>query len=327
MHKPAATTPDHAAFQWIDLEPEQSDLRAEVLAGLRQTPKTIAAKFFYDERGSELFEEITRLPEYYLTRAELSILERHAAEMTSLFGAGYLLVEFGSGSCSKVKLLLESSPASAYMPIDISADFLRASAQQLHREYPSVPIVAVCADYTRLAALPDLASRGKRVVFFPGSTVGNLDPSEARRFFAHTSGLLEPGDGLLIGADLRKEAAILDAAYNDPQGVTAEFNLNLLRRINREVGASFDLARFSHVAFFNDEQSRIEMHLRTDFAHTVEVGDERFDFAAGEMIHTENSYKYDLSLFHSLFSESRFVPRRSWRDDAGLFSVHYLEIV
>jgi dimethylhistidine N-methyltransferase len=325
MQKTAANH-ERAAFEWIDLEPEQSDFRSEVLAGLRQSPKTIAAKFFYDERGSELFERITELPEYYLTRTELSILTRHAEEMTSLFGDDYLLIEFGSGSSRKVKLLLEASRASAYMPIDISAEFLRASAQQLHREYPSVPIVAVCADYTRLAELPDIGAHGKRVIFFPGSTVGNLDPYEARRFFAHASSLLEPGDGLLIGADLRKDGTILNAAYNDTQGVTAEFNLNLLRRINREVGANFDLARFEHVAFFNEEQSRIEMHLRTDFAHTVEVGGARFDFAAGEMIHTENSYKYDLPLFHSLFSESRFVPRRMWSDDAGLFSVHYLEV-
>lgn len=322
-----AAGPDEPRFSWIDLEPELGDMRVDVVSGLRRTPKQIAAKYFYDDRGSALFEQITALPEYYLTRSELAILATHAGEMTALFGDEYVLVEFGSGSCTKVKLLLDASPAAAYMPIDISADFLRNSAMQLHREYPAVPIIAVCADYTRLEALPETGSRGRRVVFFPGSTVGNLDPSEARRFFRRTSALLNRGDALLIGADLRKEDAILHAAYNDSRGVTAEFNLNLLHRINREVGGSFDLERFSHVAFFNEQESRIEMHLRTDFAHTVEVGGERFRFEAGEMIHTENSYKYDLAMFHSLFSESRFEPREVWYDEARLFSMHYLEVV
>lgn len=317
---------DQSLFEWRDLEPVQEDFRSEILAGLQQTPKRIAAKFFYDARGSELFEQITRLPEYYLTRAELAILEQNAPEIVELFGDDYVLVELGSGSCNKVRLLFDAAPAATYMPIDISAEFLHASARDLQRHYPRLRVVAVCADYMRLEVFPEINARGRRVLFFPGSTVGNMDPAAAGEFFARISALLRPGDALLIGADLRKDPAILNAAYNDAAGVTAEFNLNLLRRINRELPATFDLHRFSHVAFFNDEKSRVEMHLRTNFAHTVDVGGERIRFDSGEMIHTENSYKYDLLTFQSLFSDSRFVWKQVWYDEGELFSVHYLEV-
>ena len=312
---------------YVDLEPAVTDFRAEVLAGLQASRKWLPPKFFYDERGSALFERITELDEYYPTRTEIAILERHASEMTDLFGDDFTLIEFGSGSSRKVRILLDAADrAAAYMPIDISGDFLRESAQSLADEYPSLRVTAVCADYTHLTRLPSSGAKGRRVVFFPGSTIGNLEPDEASRFLRDTAGLLAPGDGMLIGVDLVKDHPILDAAYNDAAGVTAEFNLNLLARINRELGADFDLDAFEHLAFFDPDASRIEMHLRSLREQTVHIAGEEILFVTGETIHTENSYKYGEGRFRELVEAAGFTSGRRWTDPREWFSVHWLEV-
>lgn len=314
-----------------DLHPEPAAFRAEVTAGLRRSPKTIPPKFFYDKRGSELFDEICRLDEYYPTRTEIGLLERHAAEMAAAIGDGTVLIEFGSGSSIKIRLLLDRLPKlAAYMPIDISKEHLLASAGELVRQYPRLKVEAVCADYTRPLELPGtgLEPNGKRrCVFFPGSTIGNFEPEEAEMFLRQAAALVGPGGGLLIGVDLKKDAAVLHAAYNDARGVTADFNLNLLVRINAEAGGTFDLSAFSHRAFYNADAGRIEMHLVSERAQTVRIGDETFDFAAGEMIHTENSYKYDVEQFRALAGRAGFTARKLWTDDRQWFSLGYFEVV
>lgn len=316
-----------ATIDVIDLQPVIADFRDEVLAGLRKERKELAAKFFYDRRGSELFEKITRLPEYYLTRTEIGILDANAEEIVSLLGDDFALVEYGSGSSTKVRILLDQLTGHAtYMPIDISLLYLRESAEKLHSAYPDISVVAVCADYTEPFEIPRFDSYARRIIFFPGSTVGNLEPHLAERFFRDTAELLQKGDGMIIGVDLRKDKTVLDAAYNDEAGVTAEFNLNVLRRINTELGADFDLDGFQHVAFYNEQEGRIEMHLRSRRRQTVTIGGEKIRFAPGESIHTENSYKYSIDGFRALLSRSGFEPVKVWTDAAELFSVHYLVV-
>ena len=316
-----------AKIDVIDLQPVAADFREEVLAGLRRERKELPAKFFYDRRGSELFEEITRLPEYYLTRTEIGILDANADEIVSLLGDDFALIEYGSGSSTKVRILLDQlSGHATYMPIDISLLYLRESAEKLHSAYPDISVVAVCADYTEPFEIPQFESYSRRVIFFPGSTVGNLEPHLAETFFRDTAQLLRKGDGMIIGVDLRKDKAVLDSAYNDSRGVTAEFNLNVLRRINDELGADFNLDAFQHVAFYNEEEGRIEMHLRSRRRQTVTIGGEKIPFAPGEAIHTENSYKYSIDGFRSLLSKSGFEPVKVWTDPEKLFSVHYLVV-
>lgn len=328
MTSPETVRRAAAAVEWIDLRFEQVDFVADVIEGLRRTPKTIAAKYFYDESGSALFEEITRLPEYYLTRTELAILRERASEMAACFGDDHALVEFGSGSSTKVRLLLDATGerTTTYMPIDLSAEFLRDAAQKIANDYAHLDVIAVCADYTLLPFIPDSSTTGKRIAYFPGSTLGNLEPEEARHFFARTASILRRGDGMLIGVDLRKSPDVLNAAYNDSRGVTAEFNLNILRRMNRELGAGFDVESFEHVAFYNEERGRIEMHLRALTAQQIEIAGERFSIAAGELIHTENSYKYDERSFAELIAGSGFALEATWTDSGSNFAVHYLQI-
>lgn len=314
-----------------DLHPEPAAFREEVTAGLRRSPKTIPPKFFYDKRGSELFDEICRLDEYYPTRTEIGLLERHAAEMATVIGDGTVLIEFGSGSSVKIRLLLDRLPKlAAYVPIDISKEHLLASASELVRAYPFLKVEAVCADYTRPLELPkfehELDGR-RRCVFFPGSTIGNFEPEEAEVFLRQAAALVGPGGGLLIGVDLKKDSGVLHAAYNDARGVTADFNLNLISRINREAGGTFNLSAFSHRAFYNADAGRIEMHLVSGRAQTVRIGDESFEFAAGETIHTENSYKYDVEQFRALAGRAGFTARKLWTDDRRWFSLGYFEVV
>jgi dimethylhistidine N-methyltransferase len=316
-----------SALRLIDLHPEQTDFRQEVLRGLRKPQKELSAKFFYDEQGSDLFEEITGLPEYYLTRTEIGILDRNAEEMVRMMGDDFALIEFGSGSGRKVRILLDHLQGGAtYMPIDISMLYLKESAERLSSDYPEVTVVAVCADYTRPFEIPRAEGHERRVVFFPGSTVGNLEPHLAIPFFRDTARSLERGDAMLIGVDLKKDPQILHAAYNDSQGVTAEFNFNLLRRINLELNADFDVDRFEHIAFYNPALGRIEMHLRSLATQTVSVAGVPIHFRLGETIHTENSYKYEIEEFHALLEGTGFVPVKVWTDSDRLFSVHYLEV-
>jgi L-histidine Nalpha-methyltransferase len=297
--------------------------RADVLRGLRAPVKSLPCKYFYDRAGSELFEQITQLDEYYLTRTERAIMARHAAEMAALLGRRCLLIEYGSGSSVKTRLLLDhlEEPA-GYVPIDVSADQLHRSADALAAEYPAIEVLPLGADFTRALTLPTpRRSPARQVVYFPGSTIGNFAPPDAIRLLRRTA---RRCDAVLLGADLRKDAATIEAAYNDARGVTAAFNRNLLVRINRELGADFDLEQFAHCAFFNTAEGRIEMHLVSQRDQTVRLGRDAFFFGAGESIHTENSYKYTPAELRTLAATAGFTIAGAWTDDVTPFSVLYL---
>lgn len=297
---------------------------ADVLAGLSRSRKQLPCKYFYDERGSQLFDQICALPEYYPTRCETAILERHAAEMVSLFPVGAPLIEYGSGSSVKTRLLLRQYGEGVYFPVDISREHLHHSARRLSREFPRIRVVPVCADFTRPFALPRKVDVSRsRVVYFSGSTISNFAPPEAVGLLRQIGRLIGRGGGLLIGVDLKKDRAILEPAYDDAAGVTAAFNLNLLARINREHGADFVLNRFRHRAFWNDEQGRIEMHLVSLEPQVVHVGGVRFTLAAEETICTEYSHKFSLAGFASLAEEAGLLVHEVWRDGDGFFSVQY----
>jgi dimethylhistidine N-methyltransferase len=304
--------------------PQDTEFARDVIAGLSARPKLLWAKYFYDDRGSELFEQITALPEYYPTRTELGILEKRAAEIARLIPAGAALIEFGSGSTVKARIVLRAAPVAAYVPVDISAGFLNSEAARLARDLPHLRVLPVAADFTKPFELPAAIRSRARVGFFPGSTIGNFEPSQAAEFLRHAARLLGPGAHFIVGIDLVKDAAVLEAAYDDAAGVTAAFNLNLLRRINRELGADFDLARFRHKAFYNRAQRRIEMHLESRAAQNVLLGDRVIAFAAGETIHTESSYKYTVESFQALATQAGWSPAAVWTDPKGYFSLHAL---
>jgi dimethylhistidine N-methyltransferase len=306
---------------------DADDFRQSALMGLAQPRKAIPAKYLYDAQGSALFDAICELPEYYLTRTEIAILRARAPEIARLAGLRAALVEFGGGSCVKARILLDALEApAAYVPVDVSGEHLERAAAALAADYPGLPVAAVCADYMRPFRLPPAALRAdKRVGFFPGSTIGNLRPEEARAFLGHAARLLgRTGGEMIVGVDLKKDPALLHAAYNDSCGVTAAFSLNLLARMNRELGADFDLARFAHDAFYNAGRGRIEIYLRSLAEQTVTVAGRRVRFAAGERLHTEYSYKYAPDEFRRLAAEAGFRALESWTDPAALFSVHYL---
>ncbi len=298
---------------------------ADVLAGLSSKPKHLPPKYFYDLAGSALFDRITRLPEYYPTRSELELLKRHAPAITSLFPPACALVEFGAGASTKARILLRAATSiEAYVPIDISGDFLQQDAAYLRRDLPHLAIHPVVADFTTMLEPPAEITGKPRAGFFPGSTIGNFEPHEAAGFLRRAGAILGAGSVLVVGVDLAKAHDILYRAYNDAEGVTAKFNLNLLARMNRELGANFNLEAFEHHAFYNAERSRIEMHLASTKRQKVRVGDATFDFRAGETIHTENSYKYAIESFQALAHGSGWSPIDAWTD--GLFSVHALRM-
>jgi L-histidine Nalpha-methyltransferase len=316
----------HLAF--YDLAPGEENFRDAVLSGLARARKSIPCKFFYDARGSWLFEEICRLPEYYPTRTEIAILEENSGDIAAQMGPHCRLIEFGSGASQKVRILLQAldRPA-AYVPVDISREHLRDAATSLSEDFPSVPIIAVCADYTRPFPLPPLpGARGKRVGFFPGSTIGNFEPDAAVAFLANYARALGPGGEMLIGVDLKKDPEILDAAYNDRAGVTAAFNLNLLERVNRELDGDLDLDRFEHVAFYNGAEGRVEIYIRSLADQEARIGGKKFHLAENELIHTEYSYKYSVEEFRGLAARAGFRPVDTWTDPAELFSVHYFRL-
>lgn len=304
--------------------PAAGDNREEVLAGLKQAQKVINPKYFYDEKGSQLFDRITRLPEYYPTRTEIDILTRHRQEISEACEKGCLFIEPGSGSCEKARLLLDDLQPSAYVPVDISADFLLQAAIQLGKEYPWLAVRAVCADFNNSWSFVDDLPAGKRVVFYPGSTIGNLEPDNALKFLKRVRAMVGTAGGMLIGVDLHKSSTRLNAAYNDTQGITAEFNRNVLVCLNGLLDAEFDPATFAHHAFYNNEKQRIEMHLVSEQAQTVRCNGSHIEFDKGETIHTENSYKYTLAGFTALAAKAGLRLERSWLDDDDLFSVHYL---
>lgn len=314
-----------AQLSFHDYHPQPDDFLREVIHGLGRHPRRIGPKFFYDEHGSRLFDTICRTPEYYPTRTEIGILERHVDDIARHIGKRCVLIEPGSGNSRKVRILLDRLKPRAYLPVDISKNYLRSTAEHVAAEYPWLAVHAVCADYTAPLTLPACPPDVQRLVFFPGSTIGNFDPVPATAFLRNMVELAGPSGGLLIGVDLKKDPAVLHAAYNDAQGITAAFNLNLLTRINRELDADFDLARFQHRAFYSTGLGRIEMHLVSDDAQQVRVGERHFDFARDESIHTENSYKYSVDEFQALARHSGWTPVAVWTDPARLFSVHYLQ--
>lgn len=297
----------------------------DVLAGLLAEPKRVPPKYFYDEVGSRLFQRITALPEYYLTRTETGILELHAGEIAKLIPSNAAMVEFGAGSSAKTRILLRAAPqVSAYVPVDISGAYLAAETALLQQEMPNLRVLPVTADFTRPFALPEALGNGPRVGFFPGSTIGNFEPHEANALLRHAATLLGPGALFIIGVDLVKDADVLAAAYNDEEGVTAAFNLNLLTRINRELGGGFDLASFRHRACYNADQRRVEMHLVSLTRQKVRACGKSFDFRRGETIHTENSYKYTVDSFRSRALGAGWTHAATFVDERNYFSVHAL---
>jgi dimethylhistidine N-methyltransferase len=302
----------------------QAGFLQEVVRGLQQPQKSLPCKLFYDERGSRLFDRITELDEYYPTRTELAIMEQHVGEMTTLLGSGCLLVEYGSGSSTKTRLLLDRLEAPAgYVPIDISAEHLARSAAALTAEYPHLEVLPVCADYTRPFDLPTPSRPAARsAVYFPGSTIGNFEPEAARRFLAGAAGLAGPKGALLIGVDLKKDPQLLHDAYNDRLGVTAQFNLNILAHLN----AAIRLDAFRHYAFYNPTFGRIEMHLVSLEDQQIRLGGGAILFRAGESIWTESSYKYRPDEFEALAAAAGWRVECVWTDPRALFSVQYLTV-
>ncbi|HEX2491920.1 MAG TPA: L-histidine N(alpha)-methyltransferase [Blastocatellia bacterium] len=312
---------------------DQSGFAEDVRAGLTATPKTLKPKYLYDALGSVLFEAICLLPEYYLTRAETEIFERRAAEIVAQLPAPTTVVELGSGSSIKTRLLIEAilarQPKLCYQPIDISETILEQSAKQLLEDYPRLQITAHAADYTRAIASIARGDGEKVLALFLGSNIGNYNPDEARELLRQIHGALRPGEGLLLGADLKKSRETLEAAYNDALNLTAAFSRNLLLRINRELNADFDLKHFKHRAFFNEEHSRIEIHLVSGVEQKVNIRPAEsqpaleVDFKPGETIHTENSYKYDLEALAALARATGFTPSRVWFDSGERFSCNF----
>ena len=299
---------------------------SEILNGLQQPQKSLPSKYFYDERGSRLFEQICELPEYYPTRTEVSILTSNMVEISRSLGGRIDLVEFGSGSSLKTRMLLNHlQNIHAYFPVDISQDFLLKTAEQIRSEYRNLRVIPVPADYTKPFSIPGEMNGERTIIFFPGSTIGNFRPDRASRFLRQHRPLMMPGGGMLIGVDRKKPKEILERAYNDKQGITAEFNLNILNHLNNELDADFDTDLFSHKAFYNEEKGRIEMHLVCLADHEVELSGITVPFIKGETIHTENSYKYSPEEVEELFGEG-YSLGSIWSDPDEYFSVYYFRV-
>lgn len=311
---------------YYDEHPPEADFYAEVIAGLKRRPRRIPPKFFYDERGSELFDAICRTEEYYPTRTEQALLQQHAGEIADLIGERCLLIEPGSGTSEKVRLLLDVLRPAAYLPMDISRDFLYQAADQVAQEYPWLEVHAACVDFTAPLSLPFCPPGGRKLIFFPGSSIGNFEPEQAQTFLHNLRPVAGPQGSLLIGVDLKKDPAILNAAYNDRAGVTAAFNLNLLHRIRRELDAGLDPDLFEHAAWYNDTLGRIEMHLVSRQAQQLTIDGQLFEFDKHETIHTESSYKYTVGEFIDLAGRAGFTSRQVWTDPDQLFSLHYFDV-
>ena len=314
-------------FQLHDYQPDIEDLRTVVINGFKQTPKQLHPKFFYDDVGSMLFDQICEQPEYYIPNVERQIFEDNAADITARLGEDCTIIEPGAGSTKKIRFLLENMSANfphTYVPMDISAEPLRESAQRLAKDYPHLSVHAVCVDHTKPFALPDDIPEQNRLFFYPGSSLGNFKPSEAISFLQDLRSRVGDDGGLLIGIDTKKSLDVLNRAYNDKAGVTAAFNLNLLKRINSELGANIPLANFAHSAFYNQEKGRIEMHLVSKKEQTLQILDQTFHFDEGETIHTENSYKYTVDEFQALSDQAGWKLDKVWLDDDNYFSVYFL---
>jgi dimethylhistidine N-methyltransferase len=312
--------------QFHDFAPPADDFRQAVLAGLAQTPKRLPSRFIYDERGSRLFEAILDEPEYYIPRVEVALLRAHGAELAALAGPRAYLVDYGSGSGRKARLLLDALDRPAvYAPIDISREHLLSAAEALAADYPGVEVHAICADFLRPFSLPAprAAAVGKRVGFFPGSTIGNMTPEQRAQFLGAARAMLA-GGGFIVGIDLKKDPALLRTAYNDAKGASAAFNTNILVRANRELGADFDLAAFRHRAEYDAGHGRMEIGIESLKAQTVRVGDAAFDFAASEVIVTQYAHKFAVEEFAAVATAAGFAPRQVWVDADRLFAIHFL---
>lgn len=309
-----------------DTSPTKEQFLRDVLDGLTQPQKTLPCKYLYDERGSQLFERICAVEEYYPTRTELEIMQQSAEEMADCLGTDCIVVELGSGASVKTQILLNhlAQPA-AYVPVDISKKHLAATARRMAERYPGLPIHPICADFTGSLTVSSLPPCGKKnVIYFPGSTIGNLSPTEATALLQRMAELSGRGGGLLIGFDLKKSAAILEPAYNDQAGVTSDFNLNILEHINRELEADFQKEAFRHRAYFNEEESRVEMHLISQSDQTIRISGTEFSIVQNETIHTENSYKYSMELFAAITNSAGFTLEKTWLDPKQYFCIQYL---
>lgn len=309
----------------LEIEPAASDFLSDVIAGLSREPRTLPCKYFYDARGAALFQKICELPEYYVTRTEIAILERHGHEIASHLGQEIQLIGLGTGAGTKTRILLEALERPAvYMPVDISEKQLLKSTAMFREIFPDLEILPVCADYLQPVTLPSPRRKvSRKIVYFPGSTIGNFEPDEALQFLRRIANVCGENGGLLIGVDLRKDRQVIEAAYNDTAGITAEFNLNLLARANRELGADFELPRWRHRAIYNSDKGRIEMYLISETDQIVRVADREFRLRPGEKILTEYSYKHSPETFAELARRAGFEFEKIWTDEARLFGVFY----
>lgn len=312
-------------FAFLDLHPPKDDTLSEVCAGLGQSAKSLSPKFFYDEKGSQLFEAITELEEYYPTRTELALFDAHLPEIADLIGKDSCVIEYGSGSSLKIRKLLEALLPSAYVPVDISRDYLLSTATALSDDFCDLSVFPVCADFTQDMALPTQVEALRRVGFFPGSSIGNFEPAQAREFIQQVGDTLGAGGYFLVGVDCKKDPRVLERAYADSAGVTAAFNLNALVHLNRELGANFQLENFQHMARYNQARGCIEMFLRSLCDQQVVIGEAVFDFAAGELLHTENSYKYTPAEFLALAQSAGFRCLNHWLDKDDYFGLYLLQ--
>ncbi len=332
MHPPVSEVQEQsrkpvAGLHFHNVKPPVVNQREEILSGLMAVSKSVSPKYFYDEEGSRLFDQITELQEYYVTRAECSILQQQGRAICGYLSRDTMLVEPGSGSSDKIKMLLQHYLPASYAPIEISEYYLERAAHQLQRDFPELVVHAVCADFTRLDRMPESVPEAPKSAFFPGSTIGNFERGAAVQLLKNLHRMLGPRGKLLIGVDLIKHPATLHAAYNDAQGVTARFNLNLLNHIGRILKCPFAPDRFRHLAFYNKDLHRIEMHLECQQSHTMEVDGRTLVFHKGETIHTENSYKYSIEGFETLAAEAGFLRRQTWIDSGRNFSFHCMEAV
>lgn len=313
-------------YQFFDQNPKLPNVVEEIKQGLRESPKRIAPKFFYDARGSALFEQITQLPEYYLTRTEISILDENKEKLSQVIDESCCLIEYGSGSSKKVRALINAIHPRFYVPVDISREHLSESARAIHDDFDSLHVYPTCADYTQGLELPDVIDGAPRCGFFPGSSIGNFEREDALRFLTNIGNDIGPGGYCIIGFDSRKPKAIVEPAYNDTQGITASFNLNLLSHLNRTLGTDFNQSNFHHHAFYDETLGRIEMHLISKVAQTVTLDGETFDLSPNEPIHTENSYKYSLTEVRELARRAGLSFVTHWEDRQAWFYVVLLRV-
>ena len=308
-------------YRFFDQNPIRPNIIEEIKQGLRETPKRISPKYFYDAHGSALFEQITQLPEYYLTRTEVSILDRIKGELSQIIDKSCCLIEYGSGSSKKVRLLIDAIDPRFYVPVDISKEHLHQSARAIHDDFDTLHVYPTCADYTIALELPDVIDGAPRCGFFPGSSIGNFERADALRFLSSIRQDIGPGGHCIIGFDSRKPKSILEPEYNDSRGVTASFNLNLLNHLNRTIGTDFDASKFHHRSFYNETLGRVEMHLVSTSPQSVTLDGETFQFSSDESIHTENSYKYSLDEVKTLASNAGMTFITHWEDSQAWFYV------